>query len=720
MTRSLFVRALLLCSALPFAPCIRAATPATPAKPNIIFILCDDLGFGDTGPTFQNARAAKKDRSLPSFTTPQLDRFAAEGVQLRNHYCSAPVCAPSRASLMLGQTQGHANVRDNQFDKALALNHTVASVLRSAGYATAAIGKWGLQGRAPGAGAAAANPATKAAPADTESETATGGSATTWPAYPTKRGFDFYYGYVRHGDGHWHYPKEDKREIWENNREVSANLDRCYTTDLFTARAKKWIVDQRTAHPAQPFFLYLAYDTPHAKLQLPPSPYPAGGGLKGGLQWSGEPGAMINSAHGTVDSYMDPALASQTWDHDKNPATPEVPWPEVQKRYAADVQRIDTAIGDLTQLLKDLRIDDNTLVVFTSDNGPSRESYLPGQPYDPTFFGGHGPFDGIKRDTLEGGIREPTFARWPGRIPAGRVDPTPSGLWDWLATFADAAGLPAPATSDGVSLVPTLTGRGTQRQSTIYTEYFNTAKTPNYPEFDPAHRGHIRQQMQTVQVDGYVGVRYNIKSADDAFEIYDLAKDPQQAHDLAADPALAPLQVRMKARVLQVRRPDAGAKRPYDTAPVPPGLPPRHLTAGQLALSTYEGQWSWLPEFRTLPPAATRSASAIDLTVLPAKDHTGAMFTGWFHAATEGDYTFHVTSDSGAAVFLHEARVIDDDFARTGAPVSGTIKLAAGWHPLRLYYRHVTGARSLTAEFSDPAGTRQPLRGAVIAVPLPQ
>src|SRR3954470_7331559 len=212
---------------------LRAAT----AQPNIIFILCDDLGFGDTGPSFQNDRAAKKDRSIPAFATPQLDRFAAEGLQLRNHYCGAPVCAPSRASILTGRTQGHANVRDNQFDKALENNHTIATVLKQAGYATAAIGKWGLQG--PG----------DRERKDPNDKGARGGSPKTWVAFPTKRGFDFYFGYIRHVDGHFHYPKEDHREVWEMDRDISGSLDLCYTADLFAARAKKWITDQRAARP---------------------------------------------------------------------------------------------------------------------------------------------------------------------------------------------------------------------------------------------------------------------------------------------------------------------------------------------------------------------------------------------------------------------------------------------------------------------------------------
>jgi uncharacterized sulfatase len=141
--------------------------PITPPHPNIIFILCDDLGYGDLGVLYQNSRAAGRPREA----TPNLDRLATEGIQLRQHYCPSPLCAPSRASLLLGVHQGHSNVRDDQFDKELANNHTVARVLKQGGYATAAIGKWGLQG--------------------------SGSSPATWPSYPTRRGFDYYFGYVR-------------------------------------------------------------------------------------------------------------------------------------------------------------------------------------------------------------------------------------------------------------------------------------------------------------------------------------------------------------------------------------------------------------------------------------------------------------------------------------------------------------------------------------------
>jgi len=651
-----------------------AAENKTALRPNIIFILCDDLGYGDIGVFFQNQRAALKDRSIPFFPTPYIDTLARDGVKMTQHYCAAPVCAPSRASLLTGLTQGHANVRDNQFDKALADTHTLGTVLRQAGYATAAIGKWGLQGSA------------KAGGTEKVAET---GSAAVWAAYPTKRGFDFYFGYVRHRDGHFHYPKEDKREVWENDREVSSDLDLCFTTDLFTARAKKWITEQAGVKSNQPFFLYLAFDTPHAVLHNPPSAYPLGGGLKGGVQWTGRPGAMINTATGTKDGWMHPDFAQATWDDDRDPATSEVEWPDVQRRYANNVRRIDDCVGDLLTLLRDLKIADNTLVVFTSDNGPSKESYLK-ENYNPTFFRGFGPFDGIKRDTLDGGVREPTLVRWPAKLPAGRVDDHASGHWDWLATFAEVAGLPALAASDGVSLLPSLTGQGRQRPGTVYIEYFNGERTPNYSEFATVHRGRDRKQMQVIHLEGYKGIRYNVKSAEDDFEIFDLAKDPQEINDLAKEAKFARLQEAMKARVLQVRKPDASAQRPYDEALVPPVADEPDGAPG-LAWSSYQGQWPWLPDFRTLTPEKTGTAKRIDLTMADGKQPFGMAFEGFFHAAQDGEYSFTLESDTGAMLFLHEIRVIDEPLKNPTGKFSGSVRLKAGWHPLRLYYRHADG-----------------------------
>ena len=252
---------------IPAACTFLALTGFAAAAPNIIFILCDDLGYGDVGVLFQNERKAER-----KHVTPNIDRFANEGMQMRRHYCPAPVCAPSRASFLNGFHQGHSGIRNNQFDKALADDYTLPGVLKSVGYRTANIGKYGLQGK--------------------------GDSAQTWPAYPTKRGFDEFFGTVPHRAGHVHYPADEwplgdskghrsKVNFWHNDKEISEDLDKCYTTDLYTAYAKKWITDSVKESPSEPFFLYLAYDAPHAALQLPTSAYPEGGGLTGGVQWTG-------------------------------------------------------------------------------------------------------------------------------------------------------------------------------------------------------------------------------------------------------------------------------------------------------------------------------------------------------------------------------------------------------------------------------------------------
>jgi arylsulfatase A-like enzyme len=676
-------------AARPAPPARSTATAPTAPRPNIVFILCDDLGFGDVGAFYQNQRAALHDRSVPFFSTPNIDTLARDGAKLTQHYSAAPVCAPSRASLLSGLTQGHANVRDNQFDKALADSHTLGTVLKQAGYVTAAIGKWGLAG-GDWESKDNKNPSIDAPASQKAAE------YRTWTAFPTRRGFDYFFGYVRHVDGHFHYPKEDGREVWQNDREIAADLDKCYTADLWTAQAKKWIAEQTAAQPTKPFFVYLAYDTPHAKLQNPPCPYPAGGGLTGGVQWTGKPHAMLNTSQGAVDSYMLPDYAKGTWDDDHNPATPEAPWPDVQQRYANDVRRIDSGVGDILQLLKDLKIENNTLVVFTSDNGPSIESLLDNEPYAPTFFRGYGPFDGIKRDTWEGGMREPTLARWPAMIPAGRVVSQPSGNWDWLATFAEVAGVPIPAASDGVSLAPSLTGRGEQRPGTIYIEYFQNQATPDFADFAPSHRGRKRGQMQNIYLNGYMGVRYDVKSADDDFEIYNLAKDLQEAHNLAHDqaknPELAGLQAAMKARVLQLRVPNASTPRPYDNAPVPPITRAPRGTQG-LAWSIFKGEWPWLPDFRTLTPVQRGATKTIDLAMAAGGQPFGVAFEGYFYARQAGEYTFTLESDTGAMLFLHDIRVIGEPLKNAAGKFSGNVRLSGGWHPMRLYYRHAGGAK---------------------------
>lgn len=655
-------------------------------KPNIIFILTDDLGYGDLGVLFQNMRAQEKGAAHPREYTPNLDRMAEEGALMTQHYSAAPVCAPSRASLLLGRSQGHANIRDNQFDKALDNNHTLGSVLQTAGYTTAAIGKWGLQGK--------------------------GGKAPNWTAHPLNRGFDYYLGYIRHGDGHEHYPKEGiyrgRKEVYENRVNIAEDLDKCYTTDLFTAAAKKWIVDFKKGEEGEkPFFMYLAYDTPHAVLELPTQAYPAGGGLNGGLQWLGEPGKMINTASGVVDSWMHPDYANATYDHDGDPVTAQLSWPEVYKRYATDTRRIDDAVGDILQLLKDLKIDENTMVVFTSDNGPSKESYLANEPIDPTFFKSFGPFDGIKRDCLEGGVRMPTLALWPGHIPAGNKIETPSISYDWMPTFTQMAGLPAPAITDGVSLLPSLLGKGTQPESNIYIEYFQAGKTPDYDDFIPEHQGRARNQMQLVRFGNYVGLRYDIKSHNDHFEIYDVLQDPQQTHNLADDPKLATLQQKMKDKVLGSRIPNTTALRPYDDVLVP--AVDELETKNGISWKSFKGEFPWVPEVATLAQYEAGVVDQLNGTVNSGNDSGAMFFEGYIRVPLDGDYTFYLSANSAAFLRIHDAAVVDADYGYfQNSPKSGSIKLKAGLHPYRIYYKSPRkGKSSLELEWSGPSLERE-------------
>lgn len=625
------------------------ATGAEPTKPNVIFVLCDDLGWGDFGVLHQNDAEGKK-----RHRTPNIDKMAAEGIQLRNHYCPAPVCAPSRGSLLTGTHQGHALVRDNQFDKALEDNHTLGTVMKSAGYRTALIGKYGLQGK--------------------------GDSATNWPAYPTRRGFDDFYGYVRHVDGHVHYPAEHwslgnsekhrtPKEVWANENEVSGDLAKCYTTDLFTAKCKHWIVEHTDANADQPFFIYLAYDTPHAALQVPTMAYPEGKGVTGGLQWTGQPGAMINTASGEIDSYRHPEYVNKGWS-------------DVEERFATMVRRIDDAVGDLLQTLRDLKIDENTIVVISSDNGPHKESYLQDVDYDPTSFASFGPFDGIKRDLWEGGIRVPTLAWWPTQIPAGIIDQSPSQSHDWMATFADLAGHPVPARCDGVSLKPVLTGESNRHDGLVYIEYFNGSKTPGYPTFKQSRRKKKRGHQQAIFMDGFKGVRVNISSHNDPFQIYDVNQDPAERHNLTGtSERFDRLQKAMHDRVLQIRRPNDSAPRPYDKEPIPAAK----ITPGDPGLdwSLHEGNFPYVPQLKSSQPTKQGQAGAF---AIASPTVSGAVqFTGYVKVETTGKYELTLRSDAPALLRIHDAVLIDHDFGHKPDQIkTASVKLAAGLHPIQI------------------------------------
>lgn len=642
-----------------------------PKKPNIVFILTDDLGWGDLGIFYQNQRAESGDKTHPAMKTPHLDKMASQGVMMTDHYCNAPVCAPSRASFLLGVHQGHSNVRDNQFDKRLEDNYTVANVLKEAGYGTVAVGKWGLQGD------------------NRYSE-----DGDEWPGHPLNRGFDEFYGYMRHRDGHEHYPVEGvyrgEKEVYHNRENVASGLAKCYTGDLWTAFAKKWIVDHEKEKRDQPFFMFLAYDTPHAVIELPTQEYPSGGGVDGGLQWTGEPGHMINTASGEVDSWTHTDYANATWDDDQDPTTAEVPWPNTYKRFATVIRRIDDAVGDVRKLLRDLNIEDNTLVVFTSDNGPSRESYLPDEfaVFTPEFFRSYGPYDGIKRDVWEGGLREPTIVTWPGQLPKGEVNKTPVMMSDWLATFCDVADMEAPERTDGTSLIPIL--RNNQPASNpVYVEYAQSGKTPDYEDFLPVHRDRKRGQMQMIRLEDMVGVRYNIQSPKDDFEIYDITKDPQQGNNLAGESQYSDLQDEIKKRVLQMRMPNSSAARPYDSELMPPlSVSEVNLSVGLMAKS-YNVHSKWIPITDHLTAVSEDVVNSINIPT----SSSGNMveMTGFVEVPQSGEYTLQIQSPDQVIARIHDALVIDGDYnAEKSLTKEGSALLEKGIHPIRVFVKKTT------------------------------
>lgn len=621
---------------------------AQSTQPNIVFILADDMGWGDLGINFQNEKAGKK------HLTPELDELCMEGVRMTSHYCPAPICAPSRASLYLGQHQGHSDIRDKQFDKALPDQLTIGSAMQMAGYRTVLVGKYGLQGE--------------------------GDNPDNWPAYPTKRGFDEFFGYPDHVGGHIHYPYHDwsmgdqekhrtPKKLWHQQEEISGQLKGCYTTDLFTAFAKKWITDHRNTRPEQPFLLMLTYDTPHAALQVATGPFPEGKGLSGGLQWLGKPGEMINTAKGEIDSYIHP-------DYRNKDLT------DVEQRFASMNRRIDNAVGDLIQLLRDLNIDKNTLLVFTSDNGPHQECYIEGEEYAPTSFQSYGPYEGIKADVWEGGIRMPTFAWWPETIPGGSVDKNISQFHDWLTTFVELAGLPRPAISDGIDLMPQLSGQPLSESSTVYVEFYTRGETPDYTDFDNDKRNGKRNQMQAIFLDGYKGVRTDIQSHDQDFEIYDVTIDPAERNNLAgSDPTFIQLNQRMKDRVLQLHIANETAPRPYDHIAIPAIEVQGKLKAG-LQWKEQKGTSPWVAQLNFESMQSKTKPGQLPRFV------SGKLYQaeGLLMVPDDSKVVLHLETHGQVVIKIHDNVVINqDDPTQKSATDSYELNLAKGYHPIRIY-----------------------------------
>lgn len=690
-----------------------AVKPDMPAhvsgsRPNIIFVLVDDMGWGDMSVNWtQQDKNGRQVTRRNEFKTPTLDTMAAEGMQLRRHYSAAPVCAPARASLLLGVHQGHSRVvRNNSFDYPIENSHTLGTLLKGAGYHTAAIGKWGVGGA--------------------------GQSGKALTAAPHMRGFDYFYGIIKHLAGHFHYLTAGSQDIYEYDDQsaapswtsVNAKVPgTAYDTDLFGARAKQWIMEHHEKTPAKPFFLYLAFPAPHGCLSAPACAYPEGLGKTGGLQWEKREGYEACNTAASGWTGVKGNFGPDTYIYPEHEA-----FGKTESRHATMIRRVDDVLKDMIQLLKELNIDHNTMIVFTSDNGPHNEpgsgNYGNGA-QNPQYFMSYGMMDGIKRDCWEGGMRVPAVVRWPGVISSG-ISLSASQFHDWMATFADVAGVPVPSRCDGVSLLPTLVGvPERQRTGVIYTEYAYNGSTPNYSDFLQAHRSRGRQQQQVIFVDGFKGVRMGKSAPATDFEIYDTEKDPQEATNLAS--SRPDLQEKMKAQALRTRRSSPIAATNFDAGYIAPVVAPVGLRRGSLRWRAWYRTFDWVPDFRQLeePPAATGATDTLDVLSVKAgsSGQKGVELTGYLTVPATGEYKFYLRTDSNAGskafVRLHDMQLIDADYAYTpGTEVSSnaregvssdvqpnavqTVKLTAGVHPIRIGYVGNAASSSLSLQWEGP------------------
>lgn len=409
---------------------------AAESRPNIVYILLDDAGYGD-----YSCYGQKK------FKTPNIDRLAAEGMRFTDHYSGSTVCAPTRCSLMTGLHTGHTYVRGNrevQPEGQAAMPAdivTIPRLLSKAGYKTGAFGKWGLG--APG--------------------------STSDPA----EHFDLFYGYNCQRQAHSYYPTH----LWRNRQKEQLDGE-TYSATLIMDEALNFVRDNKD----RPFFAFLPLTIPHAAMHAPEDEM---------KKWR----EVFPQFEDKVGKYRGPQV--------KNPIA----------AFAAMMTLVDRGIGDLMDLLKELEIDENTIVLFTSDNGPHKEGG-----HDPDFFDSNGPLRGYKRDVYEGGIRNALIARWPGRIAAGSVSDHISAHWDMLPTFCELAEVDAPAGLDGISMVAELTGSGTQRKHEfLYWEFYE------------------RGGKRAVRFDNWKAVQQNLRSADqkDGVELYNLNNDLGEENDVA-------------------------------------------------------------------------------------------------------------------------------------------------------------------------------------------
>ncbi|MCB9273086.1 MAG: arylsulfatase [Lewinellaceae bacterium] len=471
---------------IPLCLTLSAALPAQPrdtALPNIILILADDLGYGELGSYGQKV-----------IETPHIDALASSGLRFTQFYSAAPVCAPARCMLLTGLHSGHAYIRGNDelsgrgpvWDFAKAVEDpnlegqrplpdstfTMGDLLQERGYTTAVIGKWGL-----------------------------GGPLTE--GIPNKLGFDFFYGYNCQRQAHTYYPRhlwKNGEKDWLNNKlvpphtrlpEGADTLDEAsyadfelaqYAPDLMLDEARQFIRENKS----RPFFLYYATPIPHLPLQAP-------------RRW--------------VDHYREKLGPEPPYTGNKGYFPCRYP----RATYAAMISCLDEQVGALVAQLKAEGLYENTLILFTSDNGPT---YTGGA--DTPFFESGGPFGCDygrgKGFVYEGGIRVPFIASWPGHVPAGSSTGLQAAFWDLLPTFAALTRGQLPSDTDGLSLLPALLGQPEKqaRHEFLYWEF-------------PEYKG-----QQAVRMGPWKAIRRNMQDGNLAIELYNLETDTTEQEDVAA------------------------------------------------------------------------------------------------------------------------------------------------------------------------------------------
>jgi arylsulfatase A len=441
---------------IPLAICVSyALIPSIYGKntvqlPNIVYILADDLGYGDL-----SCYGQKK------FSTPNIDRLAGEGMLFTQHYTGCTVSAPSRSCLMTGLHTGHTPIRGNKEWKPEgqwplpADSYTVAEMLKSKGYVTGAFGKWGLGF------------------IGTEGD-------------PNTQGFDEFFGYNCQSLAHNYYPDH----LGHNNQKVMLTENDNGNTGTYSADIiHKAALDFLETNKDKPFFLFYPTTIPHAELFAKEQ-------YMKKFRGKFDPEKSFKGTDAGPTFRLGP-YGSQ---------------PEAHSAFAAMVTELDDYVGEILSKLEALGLEKNTIIIFSSDNGPHLEGGA-----DPDYFDSNGVLRGFKRDLYEGGIRTPMLVRWPGQVKAGSISDHISAFWDILPTLAEVTGAKKPEGIDGISFLPELTGRRQKQHEYLYWEF------------------HEQGGKIAVRMDNWKAVKLNIdKIPQGAIELYDLSRDIGEKDNIAS------------------------------------------------------------------------------------------------------------------------------------------------------------------------------------------